>query len=91
VNIVLEVLFALLLTADTWLTYRIIESGKGVEVGWGARHYIGNKPITIALTAICFVALVGWLRLLGWWWVLIPVDLYMARLVYKNWKVLHGN
>ena len=90
-NIALEVLFALLLAADTWFTYRIIESGKGVEIGPVAKYYIGNKAVAIALTVICWVVLVGWLRLTGLWFFLIPVNGYMAWLVYKNLKVWHGN
>ena len=89
-NLALEALFAALLAADTWLTYRIIDTGRGVEIGPVARYYIGNKFVAIALTVACWIVLVGWLRLVGLSWFLIPVNLYMARLVYKNWKVLHG-
>lgn len=86
----LEALFAVLLIADTWLTYRIIESGKGVEIGPVAKYYIHSKFSAITLTVICWLVLVGWLRLTGLWFFLIPVDLYMGRLVYRNWRVLHG-
>jgi len=88
--IALEVLFALLVAADTWLTYRIIDGGKGVEVGAIAKYYIHNKAVAIILSAACVVVLISWLRLVGMWWFLIPVDLYMGRLVYRNWRVLHG-
>ena len=87
--IVIEIIFIMLLAADTWLTYRIIESGKGVEVGW-ARHYIHSKPLTIAITALCFAAIVALLRFTRQGWLYVPANLYMARLVYKNWKVLNG-
>ena len=84
--IILEALLCLLFAADTWLTYRIIESGKGVEVGW-ARHYIRSKPLTIAVTILCFAAIVALLRFTRQGWLYIPINLYMARVVYKNWKV----
>lgn len=89
-TIILEALFAALVAADTWLTYRIIESGKGTEVGPIARHYIGNKWATIGISLVAVAALIAMLRITGFWWMLIPVDLYMARLVYRNLGVLHG-
>jgi hypothetical protein len=85
-----EALFAVLVAADTWLTYRIIESGKGVEIGTVAKYYIDNKAVAITLSAVCVVALIGWLRLTGLWFFLIPADLYMGRLVYRNWRLLNG-
>ena len=88
--VALEALLAVLLIADTWLTYRIIDSGKGVEIGPVAKYYIHNRPVAIFLAIVCVVVLIGWLRLTGLWFFLIPVDLYMARLVYHNWGVLHG-
>jgi len=91
IHFVLDVLLVLLVAADTWLTYRIIESGKGTEIGAVAKYYIGNKAVAIILSAVCVVALIGWLRLTGLWFFLIPADAYMARLVYKNWQVLYGN
>ena len=85
-----EALFAVLVAADTWLTYRIIDSGKGVEIGPVAKYYIDNGAVAIFLAIVCVVVLIGWLRLTGLWFFLIPANLYMARLVYRNWKVLNG-
>ena len=88
--VALEILFAALVAADTWLTYRIIDSGKGAEIGTVAKYYIHNRPVAIFLSVACVVVLVGWLRLTGLWFFLIPVDLYMGRLVYRNWRIWHG-
>lgn len=90
IRIGLEILFALLVAADTWLTYRIIETGKGVEIGIVAKHYIHSLPLTILISIVGWVLIVGMLRLTGFWFFLIPVDLCMARVVYRNMKVLNG-
>ena len=88
--VALEALFAVLVAADTWLTYRIIDGGRGVEIGPVAKYYIDNRPVAIFLAIVCVVVLIGWLRLTGLWFFLIPADLYMGRLVYRNWRIWHG-
>jgi hypothetical protein len=89
-NLALEILFALLVAADTVLTYRVIDSGKGVEIWPVARHYIDNKPVAIALSVILVAALIAWLRLVHMTWMLIPAILRMAWLCRKHWRILHG-
>jgi hypothetical protein len=90
----LELLFALLVAADTWLTYRIIDSGKGVEIGPVAKYYIDNKAVAIALTVIVVAALISWLRLVGVWWIVVPayiaVYLRLGWLCYKHIRILHA-
>lgn len=89
-NLALEILFALLVAADTVLTYRVIDSGKGVEIGPVAKHYIHNKPVAIALAVILVVVLIGWLRLVNMTWFLIPAILRMAWLCRKHMRILNG-
>jgi hypothetical protein len=88
--IALEALFALLVLTDTILTYLIIKSGKGVEVGKGARFYIQAHTGVLFLNALLIVLLIGLLRFTHQGWLFVPVNLYMARLCWKNWKVLNG-
>lgn len=88
--IALEALFALLVLTDTILTYLIIKSGKGVEVGKGARFYIQAHTGVLFLNALLIVLLIGLLRFTHQGWLLVPVNLYMARLCWKNWRVYRG-
>jgi hypothetical protein len=90
VTLAIEILFVLLVAADYVLTYKIVRSGKGVEVGKFARHYIQAWTGVPFLTILMVVVLIGWLRVTGLWFFLIPADLYMGRLVYRNWRVLNG-
>jgi len=89
-NIALEILFVMLVAADTWLTYRIIDSGKGVEIGPIAKYYIDNKPVAIIVTVLATGVLIGYLEFVGMVWFLIPAILRMAWVVRKNWRILHG-
>jgi hypothetical protein len=94
VNLALEILFALLVAADTILTYRVISSGKGVEIGIVAKHYINNKAATIVITAAVVAIIIGTLRLIDHWFVYLcaygMACFRMGRVVLKNWRVLHG-
>jgi hypothetical protein len=94
VNLALEILFALLVAADTILTYRVIASGKGVEIGIVAKHYINNKAATIVITAAVVAIIIGTLRLIDHWFVYLcaygTAYYRMGRVVLKNWRVLHG-
>jgi uncharacterized membrane protein len=89
-TIALEVLFAMLVAADTILTYIVIGSGKGTEIGPVAKYYIDNKPVAIIITVVATAFLIGWLRLVGMAWMLIPCILRLAWLCRKHWRILHG-
>lgn len=93
-NLALEILFALLVAADMVLTHRIIESGKGVEIGIVAKRYINNKAATIVITAAVVAIIIGTLRLIDHWFVYLcaygMACFRMGRVVLKNWRVLHG-
>lgn len=86
----LELLFALLVAADTVLTYLIIRRGKGVEVGGAARFYIQAHTGILFLNLLLIVLLIGLLRFTHQGWLLVPINLYMARLCWKNWRMLNG-
>ena len=86
----IEVLFALLVVADTVLTYRVIDSGKGTEIGPIAKYYIGNKAAAIVITIVAVAFLIGWLRLVNMTWMLIPCILRMAWLCRKHMRILNG-
>jgi hypothetical protein len=94
VNLALELLFAVLVVADMVLTHRIIESGKGVEIGVVAKHYIHNRAATIAITAVVVALIIGILRLIDHWFVYLcaygMAYFRMGRVVLKNWRILHG-
>ena len=85
----LELLFVLLVSSDTILTYQVLSCKKGVEIGFGARKYIQAKTGVWFLNALLIVVLLGWLRFAKMQWFLIPVDIYMVRRVYFNWRVLN--
>jgi len=86
----LEVLFALLVAADTILTYKVIASGKGTEIGPVARYYIDDKPLAIGIAVIAVVLLIGWLRLVNMTWMLIPCILRVAWICRKHVRILNG-
>jgi hypothetical protein len=88
--IVLEIIFILLVAADTALTYRVISSGKGVEIGPVARYYIDDKPLAIGIAVIAVVLLIGWLRLVNMTWMLIPCILRVAWICRKHVRILNG-
>lgn len=92
-NLILEALFVLFVAADTVLTYRVISSGKGVEIGPVARYYVGNRAVAIALTVVATAFLIGWLRLIGVWWIVVPayaaVYWRFGHLCRKHWRILH--
>ena len=88
--IALEVLFILTVTADTILTYKIINSGKGTEIGPIAKYYIGSKAAAIVITIVAVAFLIGWLRLVNMTWMLIPCILRMAWLCRKHVRILNG-
>jgi hypothetical protein len=90
VIIALEVLFILTVTADTILTYKIINSGKGTEIGPIAKYYIGSKAAAIVITIVAVAFLIGWLRLVNMTWMLIPCILRMAWLCRKHVRILNG-
>lgn len=89
-NIALEIIFVALVCADTIITYLIIDSGKGVEIGPVAKYYIDNKAVAIIITVVVTVTLIGWLELVNMVFFLIPAILRMTWLVRKNWRILHG-
>ena len=89
-NLFLEILFALSVAADTILTYRVIASGKGVEIGPVARAYIESYYATFFVTVIAIGVLIGWLRLVNMTWFLIPAILRMAWLCRKHIRILNG-
>lgn len=89
-SVILEVLFVLLVTADTILTYKIIDSGKGKEIAF-AKRYIDNKPLAISLTVILTSMLIGWLRFVGMTWMLIPCILRFGYICHKNWRILNAS
>ena len=56
-----------------------------------------GSPAYVAIDAtggykaqIAVAALIALLRFTHQGWLLVPVNLYMARLCWKNWKVLNG-
>jgi len=89
-NLILQIIFIALVIADTVLTYKIIRSGKGVEVGEIAEHYIQNHALTIAISVAAVGLLLLWLNFVRMVWMLIPAIIYMGRLCWKNWRVLNG-
>lgn len=86
----LEILFALLVAADTVLTYRVIASGKGVEIGAVAKYYIDNKPVAIIISVVATAFLIGWLRFVHMTFFLIPCILRLGWLCRKHWRILHA-
>ena len=92
--IILEALLILLVATDTIMTYKVIGSGKGVEIGSIAKYYINNKAAAIALSAVSVAALIVWLRLVGEWWIVVPaylaIYLRLGYLCRKHWRILYG-
>jgi hypothetical protein len=86
----LEATFVLLVAADTILTYKVIASGKGTEIGPMAKYYIDNKAAAIFITIVAVAFLIGWLRLVNMTWMLIPCILRMAWLCRKHVRILNG-
>lgn len=89
-NILLEIIFIALVIADMVLTYKVIKSGKGVEIAEIAEHYIQNHALTIAITVAAIAFLLILLNIVGMVWMLIPAIARFGWLVRKNWKVLYG-
>jgi hypothetical protein len=89
-TLALEILFALSVAADTILTYKVIASGKGVEVGGAAKYYIQATTGNPFLSALLVVLLIALLRFTHMTWMLIPCILRMAWLCRKSWRILHG-
>ena len=93
-TLALEILFALSVAADTILTYKVIASGKGVEIGPVARAYIESYYATFFVTVIAISVLIGWLRLVGKWWIVAPAYLAiywrLGYLIRKHIRILHG-
>jgi len=93
-NLALELLFVGLVILDMILTYRIIASGKGVEIGAIAKYYIDQPAVAIIITAVATALLIGWLRLVGKWWIVVPtylaVYLRLGWLCYKHIRILRG-
>lgn len=89
-NLALEILFALLVAADTILTYMVIGSGKCTEIGPVAKYYIDNKPVAIIITVVATAFLIGWLRLVNMTWMLIPAILRLGWLCRKHVRILNG-
>lgn len=87
-NLLLELVLIALIIADTILTYKIISSGKGVEIGTFAKHYIKYPVWTIIITVVAIGLLLVWLNVVHMVWMLIPADLYMGFIVWKNWRIL---
>ncbi len=88
--VMLEALFVLAVIADTILTYKIIDSGKGTEIGPVARYYIDNKAAAIIISIVAVAILIGWLRLVNMTWCLIPCIWRLAWLCRKHWRILKG-
>ena len=85
----IEVLFALLVAADTILTYKAIRSGKAKEAAW-CKRYIGNVPLTIILT-IAGAAVIILLAELGkFYWPMVAACFAFGYAVVKAWRILHG-
>jgi ABC-type amino acid transport system permease subunit len=89
-----EILFATLVIADMVLTHRIIKSGKGVEIGIVAKHYISSRTAAIVITAVVVALIIGILRLVDHWLVYLcaygTAYYRMGRVVLINWRVLYG-
>jgi hypothetical protein len=90
----LEATFVLLVAADTILTYKVIASGKGTEIGPMAKYYIDNKAAAIFITIVAVAFLIGWLRLVDKWWIVVPtylaVYLRLGYLIRKHVRILNG-
>jgi hypothetical protein len=89
VNVLLEIIFTVLVIADTVLTYRVIESGKGRETAF-AKLYIKNMPLTIAITVAGAGDLMLLLAYAQCTWVLIFPIIAFGYAVWKAWRILHG-
>jgi hypothetical protein len=88
--IALQVIFLALQLTDLILTYRCIKSGKGVEIGIFAKHYIKYPAAAIAITVFATGLLLLWLAFVNMVWMLIPAIAYKVWLVQKSIRVLHG-
>jgi len=82
-----ELLFVALVVLDLVLTYRVIRSGKGVEVAW-CKWYIGNPVLTYGIT-IAGVGLIFMLiELSGAFIFYVPINAAFAWACWNSWRVL---
>jgi hypothetical protein len=100
VILALEVLFALLVAADTILTYRVLVSRKGVEKKYW--HIFGLNIPTLMGFVIQYpifaviITVIGTLLILllvnegQCVWMLIPICAAFGYAVVKAWRILHG-
>ena len=93
-NLTLEILFVLLALADVIITYAVLESGKGVEVGAGKyspmpsliKHPAAALTVTLLGVAIILVLV----NLSGAFVLLWPVNAVFTWACLHNWTVLRG-
>lgn len=84
-----EILFVLLVAADTFYTYKAIRSGKAKEAAW-CKRYIGNVPLTIIITVI-FAALVLLLaELSGFYLPMIGAAIAFGYGAFRAREIWHG-
>jgi fatty acid desaturase len=88
-NLALEILFAVLVIADTLLTYLVLESGKGRETAF-ARRYIKYPAATIVITLLGVAVILVLVNLSGAFILLWPVNAVFSWACWHNWRVLHG-
>jgi hypothetical protein len=84
----LQLIFIALIVADLITTYRIIDSGKGVEIGPIAKYYMADPAAAIVITMLSVAFLLAWLAWVQLTWFLIPCILRIGWLVRKNLRIL---
>jgi heme/copper-type cytochrome/quinol oxidase subunit 2 len=88
-TLALEALFALLVAADTFYTYKAIKSGKAKEAAW-CKRYIGNVPLTVILTIVGAVLIILLAIEGGFYWPMAIVCPIYGYGVVRAWRILHG-
>jgi hypothetical protein len=96
-NLALEVLFILLVAADTILTYKILSKRKGVEKKYWTifglkiptlMGFVIQYPIfAVCITTVGVLVILLMVNESGFFLILIPVDLFFCWVLWRNWKI----
>ncbi len=87
--VVVQVLFVLLVIADTILTYKVIRSGKGYEAAF-AKLYIKNPVATVTLTTLGVLLILDLIYESHFYLLFVPLIAFFAWVCWHNWRVLNG-
>ena len=88
--IILIIIFVALITIDTILTYKVINSGKGVESGKLMKLIIEYPVLTVVVTTLGTLLVLDLIIESGFYLWLIPLDIALLWICCHNWRVLHG-